>query len=103
MGAARASVYICRASRISRRPCAKRRPVASSPSPALPWRRSGLRPPSVPAAASDMAQVLIIDDHDSMRDGLELLLRKRGHRTRSAEGGQRGLDLLEEEGADLVI
>jgi two-component system, NtrC family, response regulator HydG len=50
-----------------------------------------------------MAQVLIIDDHDSMRDGLELLLRKRGHRTRSAEGGQRGLDLLEEEGADLVI
>jgi two-component system response regulator HydG len=50
-----------------------------------------------------MAQVLIIDDHDSMRDGLELLLRKRGHRTRSAQGGQLGLDLLEEEGADLVI
>jgi two-component system response regulator HydG len=50
-----------------------------------------------------MAQVLIIDDHDSMRDGLELLLRKRGHRTLSAEGGQRGLDLLDEEGADLVI
>src|SRR5688572_31082789 len=50
-----------------------------------------------------MAQVLIIDDHDSMRDGLELLLRKRGHRTLSADGGQRGLDLLEEEGADLVI
>lgn len=50
-----------------------------------------------------MAQVLIIDDHDSMRDGLELLLRKRGHRTLSADGGQRGLDLLQEEGADLVI
>ncbi len=50
-----------------------------------------------------MAQVLIIDDHDSMRDGLELLLRKRGHRTRSAEGGQRGLDLLHEQAADLVI
>jgi two-component system response regulator HydG len=50
-----------------------------------------------------MAHVLIIDDHDSMRDGLELLLRKRGHRTRSAEGGQVGLDLLEEERADLVI
>jgi two-component system response regulator HydG len=50
-----------------------------------------------------MAQVLIIDDHDSMRDGLEVLLRKRGHRTRSAEGGLRGLDLLQEEAADLVI
>ena len=50
-----------------------------------------------------MAQVLIIDDHDSVREGLELLLRRRGHRTLSAEGGQRGLDLLEEEGADLVI
>ena len=50
-----------------------------------------------------MAQILIIDDHDSVREGLELLLRRRGHRTLSAEGGQRGLDLLEEEGADLVI
>ena len=50
-----------------------------------------------------MAQILIIDDHDSVREGLELLLRRRGHRTLSAEGGQLGLDLLEEEGADLVI
>ncbi len=50
-----------------------------------------------------MAQVLIIDDHDSMREGLELLLRRRGHKTSSAEGGERGLALLEETGADLVI
>jgi two-component system response regulator HydG len=50
-----------------------------------------------------MAQVLIIDDHDSMREGLELLLRRRGHKTLSAEGGERGLSLLEEQGADLVI
>ncbi|MSR36642.1 MAG: sigma-54-dependent Fis family transcriptional regulator [Gemmatimonadetes bacterium] len=50
-----------------------------------------------------MAQVLIIDDHDTVREGLELLLRRRGHRTRSADGGQRGLDLLLDEGADLVI
>jgi two-component system response regulator HydG len=50
-----------------------------------------------------MAQILIIDDHDSMREGLELLLRKRGHRTLSAENGARGLELLEENGADLVI
>ena len=50
-----------------------------------------------------MAEILIIDDHDSVREGLELLLRRRGHRTRSAENGARGLELLEEEGADLVI
>jgi two-component system response regulator HydG len=50
-----------------------------------------------------MADILIIDDHDSMREGLELLLRRRGHRTRSAESGKRGLDLLEEATADLVI
>jgi DNA-binding NtrC family response regulator len=50
-----------------------------------------------------MAQVLIIDDHDSMREGLELLLRRRGHMTFSADGGERGLSLLEERGADLVI
>jgi len=50
-----------------------------------------------------MAQVLIIDDHDSMREGLELLLRRRGHKTVSADAGERGLTLLEEVGADLVI
>ena len=50
-----------------------------------------------------MADILIIDDHDSMREGLELLLRRRGHRTRSAESGKRGLELLGEEPAALVI
>ncbi len=50
-----------------------------------------------------MSQILIIDDHDSMREGLELLLRRRGHRTLSAQNGADGLDLLEESGADLVI
>jgi two-component system response regulator HydG len=50
-----------------------------------------------------MAQVLIIDDHDSMREGLEVLLRRRGHKTLSADGGERGISLLQESGADLVI
>ena len=48
-------------------------------------------------------QVLIIDDHDSMREGLELLMRRRGHRTVSATDGEEGLRILEERGADLVI
>ena len=47
--------------------------------------------------------ILVVDDNDSMRDGLELLLRRRGHKTMSAENGQQGLELLEEEGADLVV
>ena len=50
-----------------------------------------------------MAQILIIDDHDTMREGLELLLRRRGHRTLAADSGVRGLAILEETGADLVI
>ena len=50
-----------------------------------------------------MAQVLIIDDHSSIRDGLELLLRKRGHGTRSAMNGKQGLEVLGEEDVDLVI
>jgi two-component system, NtrC family, response regulator HydG len=50
-----------------------------------------------------MAEILIIDDHDAMREGLELLLSRRGHRTRTAESGARGLELHEEEAADLVI
>jgi two-component system response regulator HydG len=50
-----------------------------------------------------MAQVLIIDDHDSMREGLELLLRRRGHRTVSAGSGKEGLDLLGEHRPELVI
>lgn len=50
-----------------------------------------------------MARVLIIDDHDTIREGLELLLRKHGHRTFSAENGRQGLDLFGEHGAELVI
>lgn len=50
-----------------------------------------------------MARVLIIDDHDAIREGLELLLRKHGHRTYSAENGRQGLDLLSEHGAELVV
>ena len=50
-----------------------------------------------------MARVLIIDDHDAIREGLELLLRKHGHRTYSAENGRQGLDILSEHGAELVV
>lgn len=52
---------------------------------------------------SNLRRVLIIDDHDSMREGLELLMRRRGHRTLSATDAKEGLQILEEQGADLVI
>jgi len=48
-------------------------------------------------------RVLVVDDNDLMREGLELLMRRRGHTTLSASGGKEGLRLLDEEGADLVI
>ena len=50
-----------------------------------------------------MAEIIIIDDSRGMREGLELLLRRKGHRTRVAASGKEGLGLLEEEEADLVI
>lgn len=52
---------------------------------------------------SSPKQILIIDDHDSVREGLELLMRRRGHRTVSAADGEEGLGVLEDVGADLVI
>ena len=52
---------------------------------------------------SSPKRVLIIDDHDSVREGLELLMRRRGHRTVSARDGKEGLQVLEDVGADLVI
>jgi len=51
-----------------------------------------------------MATILIVDDHDSMREGLELLLRRRGHRTLAARNGEEGLDLISsEDEIDLVV
>ncbi len=52
---------------------------------------------------SETNRILIVDDHDGVREGLELHMRRRGHRTSSAAGGREGLDLLREVGADLVI
>ena len=50
-----------------------------------------------------MAKILIIEDNRGMREGLELHLRRRGHRTRVAANGAEGIKLLNDEEADLVI
>ncbi len=52
---------------------------------------------------SEKKRILIIDDHNAMREGLELLMQRRGHKATAAAGGREGLDLLGEVGADLVI
>ena len=93
MGGAPSSAYISRDRRICP-PETPRTPRYSQPSALIPY-------PVHPTRT--MAQIVIIDDHDSMREGLELLLRRRGHRTLAAESGARGMELLEEDGADLVI
>ncbi|MGH7673701.1 MAG: sigma-54-dependent transcriptional regulator [Gemmatimonadales bacterium] len=54
-------------------------------------------------AASTTATVLIIDDHAGMREGLELLLRSRGHHTLSAKNGAEGLEILGSHDVDLVV
>ena len=48
-------------------------------------------------------RVLIVDDHDTVREGLEHLMRRRGHKTVSATDADEGLQVLEDVGADLVI
>ena len=50
-----------------------------------------------------MPKILIIDDNETIRDGLSIVIRKMGHETRSASSGQAGIDILRREGADFVI
>ena len=50
-----------------------------------------------------MAKILIIEDNRGMREGLELHLRRRGHRTSVAANGKEGIELLSEEEPHLVI
>jgi two-component system response regulator HydG len=50
-----------------------------------------------------MARILIVDDHDAMREGLELHLRRRGHRTVAVNGGQAAIDAVHDAPFDLVI
>jgi DNA-binding NtrC family response regulator len=47
--------------------------------------------------------ILIVDDESEIREGLELLLNMEGYSTSSAETGEAGLALLEENPFDLVL
>ncbi len=50
-----------------------------------------------------MAQLLIVDDEQGIRQLLTLVFEREGHRVRAAEGGRRALELLRAEPSDLMI
>ena len=47
--------------------------------------------------------ILVVEDERSMREFLEILLRRHGHEVVVADGGQEGIELLESGAFDLVI
>ena len=50
-----------------------------------------------------MANLLIVDDEQGMRQLLSLVFGRAGHKVRAAESGRRALEMLREEPADLII
>lgn len=57
----------------------------------------------IQSSSSAMINVLIIDDETQIRKFLDIALRAQGYKTLMAETGQKGLELLALQGADLVI
>jgi DNA-binding NtrC family response regulator len=50
-----------------------------------------------------MAQILIVDDEQGMRQLLSLVFGRAGHQVRAAENGRRAVEMLRETAADLII
>ena len=50
-----------------------------------------------------MARIIVIDDEQYIRTALKEVLENEGFKVSAARDGRRGLELLEDEGADLVI
>ena len=48
-------------------------------------------------------QILIVEDNDTMRDGMVQILKKAGYIIHESTGGQQALTLLKEHEVDLVI
>src|SRR5689334_9512934 len=58
---------------------------------------------SIPGRAAALAKILIVDDDDSVRLTLQLVLQGTGHDVVAAGDGRRGLDLINAEAFDLLI
>jgi two-component system response regulator PilR (NtrC family) len=50
-----------------------------------------------------MSRILVVDDEESMREFLRIMLEKQGHEVSTAEDGEAGLHQAMDRGADLVI
>ncbi|HWU38457.1 MAG TPA: response regulator, partial [Candidatus Acidoferrum sp.] len=50
-----------------------------------------------------MSRILVVDDEESMRDFLRILLEKEGHHVSTAEDGETGLQQAVQHGVNLVI
>lgn len=49
------------------------------------------------------SRVLVVDDEESIREFLEIMLRKEGYEVTCAEDGQKALDIIKKKSVDLVI
>src|ERR1700756_3792717 len=49
------------------------------------------------------ARILVVDDEESIREFLEIMLRKEGYEVTCAEDGQKALDILKKKNFDMVI
>ncbi|MEN3336205.1 MAG: two-component system, NtrC family, response regulator PilR, partial [Blastocatellia bacterium] len=50
-----------------------------------------------------MEKILVVDDERSMRELLELVLKREGYAVHTAENGTRALDLIRQNVYDLII
>ncbi len=50
-----------------------------------------------------MAQILVIEDNVTMREGIVQILSRAGHDVRSAPGGKEGVALYQQASPDFVI
>ena len=50
-----------------------------------------------------MSRILIVDDNETMRSGVALVVERMGHQAMTAGSGREGLEQLAKQGADLVI
>jgi len=59
--------------------------------------------PAVPATDRRPPRILVVDDERSMREMLQIVLRREGYEVLLAENGRAAIDLLEREPVDILI
>src|SRR5690606_22869975 len=49
------------------------------------------------------SRILVVDDEESIREFLDIMLRKEGYEVTCVEDGQKAIDLLKKKSIDLII